>query len=469
MAAFFPLFAFAEPTARAQLEAAAGTEVGNGGNAIMCDAGPTKTYEVLDFWEARELQKMHLDLGPETSSMEAKLNYVIERLAKRDTRLAARLGQEIEIFLKRHEIIPRVRFPDTKDAKNIFIPDKNCELHQLAIRDERYFNGGGQFYFIKHELWQFLSPTERAGLALHEAMYRLSGRQDDSTSVRYLVGYISSSRMNDDNMLAYMQAVRGALVEGALLDIYPSELPIPYTETQLITSVHGYELVLDFQSLFPPQLPVYFFENGAVKKAILLSSKKKISLKHSEYRIRPGSFISFYQDGALKEVTLLPAKTPLEVPFAGYNRRILLDLPIQLYPSGAIKSFSPVRPVEVTLSHRNVPLSTLEIDENGDLRGGELSQQDAEYTFETNVRGIQLKTAETYCATPQNLWSSSLRYPYKLNRLYYKFTADGKVDLPEMIRYYGESPLIKGVRPFLEGIAKGDIVPCSEVLFRIWN
>lgn len=274
----------------------ASKETQNGGDAVIC---PGQKPQLYDYFELRSIQRKKLDVGPSSFSFSQKLNYVVTRLERKDQQLGEAVRKELHIFLQRYDRLPGIEFPDIKDSKDYFIPTF-CELKQLAIRDERLASTGGKFYFVKQEIWDEMEIDERVGLAIHEVVYRISKKQEDSTKVRYLVGYISSTQMNNDSLEGYVKAIRAALEPQVLHQLYSSPL---------ITIVDGYRITLGFDMLGASDISKYFYDTGMLIQGQFLGgrdSKTHLPIADQQYpTIKIGGDMQFYPNGTLKSAEVI--------------------------------------------------------------------------------------------------------------------------------------------------------------------
>lgn len=172
------------------VHARGGTEVGNGGDAVVCrSGGKIVSAELLDYYEARVKYGLKLNLQ---GSVENMVDTALTRLAEvQDVKIpsyrsSALKFQEEALFVSGIELI------DIPDSHHTFFP-KGCQVEQVAIQivpklplEKRYT--------INKDIWDAMSDLNKAGLILHEIFYReLLG--DTSIYVRYVNGLVSADRL----------------------------------------------------------------------------------------------------------------------------------------------------------------------------------------------------------------------------------------------------------------------------------
>ncbi len=185
-----------------------GGRVGNGGDAVVCYSNSNKTQiaslDLLDYWEKQDIQKV--DFGSDTFTVEKNIQIFIERLAAVDPKLAQStrviaesLAANIPSFLKKQSDIPEI-----EDAHPENIPSApNCFIEQFAIQWKDLLTDDRRFY-ISERLYNHSETGNRtrAGLILHEALYRqalLNGAQN-SDGVRKFNYAVAAGLLKKKNL-----------------------------------------------------------------------------------------------------------------------------------------------------------------------------------------------------------------------------------------------------------------------------
>lgn len=159
-----------------------GGEHGNGGDVIVCpkDDG-TKTFELLDYFEAKELFGRNLKNAPDAADDFESAVLIAKQLSRINSLRSKALINEIANVKAKMRLLPSANLVDIRDEHQIAF-QANCILTQAAIKHT--VNGTTSFYF-DNDIWQHLDRTQRVGLILHEALhaefYDLTNRSSTMT------------------------------------------------------------------------------------------------------------------------------------------------------------------------------------------------------------------------------------------------------------------------------------------------
>lgn len=176
------------------LNVLAETEIGNGGDVVICvlsgDA-QEKTYELLDSYEARVLRNFEIDLGTTESYLDRAL-FAIERLKTLDPRRYQTYKSRAEEFSTRIRFV-NDSLQDIPDHGELDL-DSTCTIEQIAIQQEGEFPED-KLYKINRHLWDKLDVDSQAILLLHEVIFwdALQRGHQDSRKARYFVGLLASN------------------------------------------------------------------------------------------------------------------------------------------------------------------------------------------------------------------------------------------------------------------------------------
>lgn len=193
---------------------AQGHVVRNGGDAVVCYADNTHSkivsIDLFDHWELSHIlpPNTHLNLGPEDYSVIDKINIALTQIERFDFQLAQMIrnpalsiAQNIEYYLADTEQIIEV-----DDENPQVVPENNCLMQQFAIQIKNTSPGDRRFlvsrFLYNHPL---TTNTTRAGLILHEAIYRyaVSKGHTDSQRTRTLNYLFSSTDMKKMSLSDY--------------------------------------------------------------------------------------------------------------------------------------------------------------------------------------------------------------------------------------------------------------------------
>lgn len=167
----------------------AGDKILNGGNVIVCG----NKVELLDYYEAR-LSGKKLQFDPGAATYSEKINQMFTRWEK-VAPLRMRLYKGwLNQFESEAGIYSGIEIPEIQDTGTVAIPS-GCKMIPAAFqrRDEDIFPGEKR-YVINKDLWDLMSQDQKAGLVLHEIIYREAIKNGHSTSLptRYFNGFLAT-------------------------------------------------------------------------------------------------------------------------------------------------------------------------------------------------------------------------------------------------------------------------------------
>jgi hypothetical protein len=168
--------------------AIAGDFKGNGGGAIQC---PGQALEILDFYEARELNLGQVQLG--TGRGESDLAQVyLSRLKVHSPVLAQKFQQMYQQFETEAVFLESVPIENIDDL-GVQIP-ANCQWRQI-VNQNPILLPPGKKYLIDRNAWAELVPLQKVGLIFHELFY-LQSKSETSKGLRLINGLISVDSLN---------------------------------------------------------------------------------------------------------------------------------------------------------------------------------------------------------------------------------------------------------------------------------
>lgn len=190
------------------LSLAGGDWVGNGGNVIACGS----SLRLLDYFEAEEQRGIPLDLGPKHMSFQQKVYYVLHRLEDVNPTRAKMYKKWFRTFDQETQWFFVGKFLPIRDSGVVIIPEE-CEIKQVAMqRPNALIMPGDQRYVIDLRLFEKLSEEDKAGLVLHELIYREAIELGIASSpgVRYFNQVVSSNLMKKFDSRMMLDLVRTA-------------------------------------------------------------------------------------------------------------------------------------------------------------------------------------------------------------------------------------------------------------------
>ncbi len=182
---------------------------GNGGDVLVCGdvATGAATYELLDFFEAKTMRNLTIDIGSSTLDVPTMVEIALKRLHRFDPERTTMYRSWASTFMNEANFLSNTTLTDIDDSGYVVHSD-DCVVKQIAIQmtpmtvlDKRYL--------IDAKLWSRLDNTNKAGLILHEIIYRdaLERGQENSIGVRFFTGLLAST---------YIEGVDAAIYESLM-------------------------------------------------------------------------------------------------------------------------------------------------------------------------------------------------------------------------------------------------------------
>lgn len=180
----------------ANLVFASGTTIGNGGNSIVCkdSQGNIKSVEILDFYEVR-LNGLNLKLNANLSNYKDILVDNLDRWKNIAPVRVAQYKKWLVEFESEALFASGVEIPSIPDTGSVVLPS-GCELNPIAFQrpDSEIFPGVKR-YTISKDLWVLMDEVQKAGLVMHELIYRegIKAKHQTSFPTRYFNGYLATA------------------------------------------------------------------------------------------------------------------------------------------------------------------------------------------------------------------------------------------------------------------------------------
>jgi hypothetical protein len=325
------------------LNAFASKEVGNGGDAVVCRGADRsiRKIELFDYYEARVMRQADLQLSdsPSTETAFAVLLQRMEKISKFRAKQYAEWGAS---FMKEARFLKGVELPDIPDSGPIPFP-YGCKIEQLVIQKAPNLPGD-RLYTINKELWDALSPSHRAGIIMHELIYREAiqkWRHEDSVLVRYFNSVLASPAQleevvkTDQSLVEFMK----------LVHFYEAE-------------IHGIRIELVYYS------PV-FHSGGQLQGASVKYDGETLMVYGQPVTLKARTWVQFFPSGAVKEMTGLYFDPFTQKRFAGW---------ICFYEDGHIQNGVLATDETIIEPHSGIKLKAkVDFDESGRITSGELA------------------------------------------------------------------------------------------------
>tara|TARA_Y100000768_G_scaffold81870_1_gene58313 strand:- start:10960 stop:12543 length:1584 start_codon:yes stop_codon:yes gene_type:complete len=146
---------------------------GNGGDAIVCQLADNKgqRVELLDYYQAFDRGYIkELDLAPAKGDFDSKVRGALKRLASYDSVRASRYLDWYEDFFSKDNFSWEEKLGPVDDSGSSSY-EKNCLQVQAAIQEKPLFPQDKR-YKIAKPIWDKMDADHKAGLILHELIYR---------------------------------------------------------------------------------------------------------------------------------------------------------------------------------------------------------------------------------------------------------------------------------------------------------
>ena len=193
-----------------------GVGVGNGGGMVVCrdpSSHQINSAELLDYFEAREIRGINIDISSIPGTWKVKAQAIIDRLGLQSQLRNRIYSLWLQSFENESKFISGLEFNKISDSMDIGVP-KGCEFEQAAIQIVPRFAEDNRYY-INQDIWNALDENNKAGLVLHELIYReaLSYGQTDSIGARYFNSFITSSNFSKISFAGFLNVLAQARFE----------------------------------------------------------------------------------------------------------------------------------------------------------------------------------------------------------------------------------------------------------------
>lgn len=152
----------------------AGHSAGNGGDIIDCSEATNDNYnpipKLLDFFEAEEIYRTEVDLGDPELSVNEKMELALSRLDPLDPGRAALYRDFAKNLLGQTKFISGYELVDVPDTDALMVP-RGCKIRQAAVQGRPEYLPH-YYYVINQDIWDLMDNGGKAGLILHEVIYR---------------------------------------------------------------------------------------------------------------------------------------------------------------------------------------------------------------------------------------------------------------------------------------------------------
>ncbi|MGE3609799.1 MAG: hypothetical protein AB7I27_09465 [Bacteriovoracaceae bacterium] len=179
-----------------------GSSSGGGGNAVVCysSSGEIESVELFDYWEQPRILKtdLKLDLGPESLTVEEKIELALKRIEIWDPDLAQGYrvnAQEILAEISSFKI-DDIKLIAPNDDHSPLVPSAPCQKESFVIQKKFRKKGIQRPFLVRPDLYHHpkTSNTTKAGIILHETFYEEFLKNDlhNSDGIRLFNFFVSA-------------------------------------------------------------------------------------------------------------------------------------------------------------------------------------------------------------------------------------------------------------------------------------
>jgi len=267
-----------DTAAAAAAELAERKVTGLGADAVTCtDAAGAATVEVLDIYETRNLRNRQVSMGDPALTFQDKIEIALDRLDNLDIDQAEIYRQAARAFMEQAAFLPGVELEDVPDTGEVMLLPANCKMQQLVVQTEPRFPSDTVFVVAK-DLWDLLDEDSKAGVVLHEVIYREAHKlgHEDSYAVRYFLSLLTSNYLATTSVKNYIAEIRATNLPGGTVKEGPFTFWLE---------------------------PIENHENGNIRKAVT-RFPAITTVNHHEVGVRAGSEIEFHDNQVLSKAFL---------------------------------------------------------------------------------------------------------------------------------------------------------------------
>ncbi len=170
-----------------------------GGTVVLCPnaRGGSMTFELLDFQAARQDLGYKIDLGPADLGYVEKVDFALNRLAAVAPLRASLYKKWFMEFENESDRRTRSKVINSQGLGGVSIPEGCYAVDVVTQKTDSVLRLGGKRYTIDQDVFDRLDNDTKAGLILHELVYRdrLMGGALDATETRMFTSLISTRQI----------------------------------------------------------------------------------------------------------------------------------------------------------------------------------------------------------------------------------------------------------------------------------
>ena len=274
-----------------------GVHLGNGGDVLVHRRpdGAILSAILLDFYESETQRGIIRDIGASDLSVEKKIEKVLNRIERLDQGRAHRYFGWYRTFLQESCFLSGVNLVDIPDSQHVQLPaGSGWAIEQIAVQREPRFPEDRR-YIINKDLWDVLDNDSRAGLLLHEFIYRdavTSGAQD-SVGVRYLLSASTATKIDEWDFKTYVDRLLAAgfgdvSYSGIWLDIKAESILFEQSKPAVAFVKRGTVFKSRWGDI-PLDCRVQFHSDGEISAFSILPASSGAFMQVGNYRLELSS------------------------------------------------------------------------------------------------------------------------------------------------------------------------------------
>lgn len=393
----------------------AGNGVLNGGPVFAYPKGAARydRAEVVDYHFGQEDWGLPPDLGDFQAPHMAKVEFVLNRLKRLSPDRARKYLEWAKDFDQNSvlkENVTLTRIPDD----NLKYTPASADAVQIVIQSEPQFPEDRR-YMVSKDLWQLLNEESRAGLILHEVIYReaIQSGQTNSYLTQYFNAYISSGKIDELDQSQFNELLRRVgfkTVEIAGLEYQVQSLEF-YPGGQVKKGDLTHSQIWSHMGL-PLQVrrEVEFYSNGRIKSAFS-GGRSLVQILGKTVAITGESF-EFLEDGSLKRGVL---EKPETWAYQGLQIVIENRRDVEFYSGVLLKRAYLGCSSQVWIQEKPIRICGLvHFHEDGSLKRGALENDELTLNYGTDRYLIDAKKTATEISfrkdgVLERIWGFSIR------------------------------------------------------------
>ncbi len=296
----------------------------HGGDAVRCASQKpdvADTVHLFDYFHQSEVNpELKIDLGPPNLNYLEKAKMAFRRLKEIDPIAAEIYQKRVDKFESDTTFLMRAQIPEIDDEATLITPKAPCYKIQWAVqlREPRMFE---KRHMVDRELWDLADNDAKAGLVIHEIVFRDTASSD---SVRIYNTLVASGGILHLSVYDYLNLLR----QYSLYGKFSVDQPTDPVYSRFVKSGDFY---LDLTNS-------RFGERGIISRLRWIGKiPQKVDKENVNIYSRSGT-LTLYPDGTFSEIKpqVAEVQTPRSHYFVKFERDSIYTLVSTKEPQNAI-------------------------------------------------------------------------------------------------------------------------------------